>query len=47
MPSPNKDPVCGIMVDPEAALSLGGYSFCSEDCRNRFIVYPGRYAARS
>jgi Cu+-exporting ATPase len=42
-----KDPVCGALVDPSHALhEMAGereFSFCSEECRNKFIVNPGRY----
>jgi YHS domain-containing protein len=38
------------MVDPTSArhekISDHEYCFCSEECRNRFIVNPGRYMAR-
>jgi len=43
-----KDPVCGMMVDPETALhhyDLGGtrHHFCSADCLAKFEVNPDRY----
>jgi len=43
-----KDPVCGMMVDPETAphhYDLGGthYHFCSAGCRNKFEANPNRY----
>jgi len=38
-----KDPVCGKMIDPSSSMCQGDYCFCSEDCRNKFIVNPGRY----
>ena len=38
-----KDPVCGKMVDASSATCQGDYCFCSEECRNKFIVNPGRY----
>lgn len=45
-----KDPVCGMMVDPANArhemLAQHEYCFCSDECRNRFLVNPGRYLAR-
>ena len=44
-----KDPVCGMMVDPSKArhelISDHDYCFCSDECRNRFVVNPGRYMA--
>ena len=45
-----KDPVCGAMVDPGKSrhekAGESDYCFCSEECRNRFIVNPGRYLSR-
>ena len=45
-----KDPVCGMMIDPAKArhevISEHDYCFCSDECRNRFVVNPGRYMAR-
>jgi YHS domain-containing protein len=42
-----KDPVCGQDVDPTTARheawNQSDYCFCSDECRNRFIVNPGRY----
>ncbi len=41
-----KDPVCGMMVDPlrDQVLFRGvGYAFCSQQCRERFIASPGLY----
>ena len=39
-----KDPVCGMTVDPEQALSHEHagetYHFCSEHCRNKFAADP-------
>ncbi len=50
MAAPTKDPVCGQTVDPSHArhemLGQKDYCFCSDECRNRFIVNPGRYMAR-
>jgi YHS domain-containing protein len=49
MPDLVKDLVCGAMVDPKSArnetMSQTDYCFCSEECRTRFIVNPGRYLA--
>ncbi len=46
-----KDPVCGALVDPAHALHEKAgekeFAFCSEACRNRFIVNPGRYLAQA
>jgi YHS domain-containing protein len=50
MASFEKDPVCGMMVDPAQArhetLAQQDYCFCSNMCRNRFLVNPGRYLDR-
>ena len=32
-----KDPVCGVYVAEESALQAGGSSFCSEECRQKFL----------
>jgi hypothetical protein len=32
-----KDPVCGMYVAEETALQAGGSSFCSEDCRQKYL----------
>lgn len=51
-PSPTatltRDPVCGMMVEPEQALhglEYGGrtYYFCSTGCRNVFTANPAEY----
>ena len=43
-----RDPVCGMMVDAERALSAPfqeeTFFFCSEYCRNLFLSGPGPYA---
>ncbi len=44
-----KDPVCGMMVDPETAPAHTTYEsqevfFCSRECRREFEVDPARYA---
>jgi Cu+-exporting ATPase len=44
-----KDPVCGMMVDPETAPAHTTYEsqevyFCSHDCRRMFEQEPARYA---
>jgi uncharacterized protein len=45
-----RDPVCGMSVDPNQALSLDHegtrYYFCGPGCRARFEADPERYAAR-
>ena len=45
-----KDPVCGMTVNPAEAihevLNFQDYWFCSDECRNRFLVNPGRYLVR-
>ncbi|PWJ15834.1 Cu+-exporting ATPase [Jannaschia seohaensis] len=43
-----RDPVCGMIVDPEAGkprLDHGGhlYHFCSDGCREKFAADPGAY----
>lgn len=39
-----KDPVCGITVDPKTALHTvhegKQYYFCSENCRSKFKTQP-------
>jgi Cu+-exporting ATPase len=37
-----RDPVCGMQLDPRQALEYRGhpYHFCSESCRERFRVTP-------
>jgi len=43
-----RDPVCGMTVDTERALSAPfqeeTFFFCSEYCRNLFLSGPGPYA---
>jgi len=48
-PDTRHDPVCGLAVVPNAhtpSLALDGrtYRFCSNVCRNRFALDPGRWA---
>jgi YHS domain-containing protein len=43
-----KDPVCGVMVDPDTAPAHTTYesqevSFCSHECRRKFEAEPARY----
>jgi Cu+-exporting ATPase len=44
-----KDPVCGMEVDPQQAAARmeyqgATYVFCSQDCHERFMADPERYA---
>jgi YHS domain-containing protein len=47
MPDKEKDPVRGANIDAAKAVhektGQGDWYFCSDQCRNRFIVNPGRY----
>jgi YHS domain-containing protein len=43
-----KDPVCGMMVDPETAPAHTTYEsqevyFCSHECRRQFEAEPAQY----
>ena len=43
-----KDPVCGMMVDPDTAPAYTTYEsrevfFCSQECRREFEEEPSRY----
>ena len=45
-----KDPVCGMAVDPEKAAGASvhagkTYYFCSTSCRDKFEKQPAKYAA--
>jgi YHS domain-containing protein len=45
----NKDPVCGMSVDPKSAATTSThqgkqYSFCSQTCKETFDKNPQRYA---
>ncbi len=45
----NRDPVCGMQVDPERANAQSEYQgqtyyFCSTGCKERFDRDPQRYA---
>src|SRR3569832_2831087 len=46
-PRQERDPVCGMTVDPASALRLAeqgrDHYFCSPHCLNRFSADPGRY----
>jgi P-type Cu+ transporter len=44
-----KDPVCGKQVDPDKAPATSShngqkYSFCGQECKNKFDQQPERYA---
>lgn len=46
------DPVCGMLVDPDAAAAQVAYQgttyyFCSDGCRREFEAHPARYASRA
>ena len=43
-----KDPVCGMQVDPNKAPATSSfkgqkYSFCGQDCKQKFDQQPERY----
>ena len=47
-----KDPVCGMEIDPQQAgarMEYQGatYFFCSQDCHERFMADPERYAQKA
>jgi Cu+-exporting ATPase len=44
-----KDPVCGMQVDEDKAAASSShqgkkYSFCGQECKNKFDHEPQRYA---
>jgi len=43
----DRDPVCGVRLDPRSALTLEHeervHPFCSEDCRHQFAATPDRF----
>jgi len=46
-----KDPVCGMMIEPETAAGSTTYEsqdvyFCSDQCRREFESSPARYYNR-
>ena len=46
-----KDPVCGMSVDPGKAAgnsNYGGktYYFCSPDCKKKFDMNPAQYTKK-
>ena len=51
MDTNTKDPVCGASIDPSSAIhektADKDFSFCSDECRIRFIVNPGRYLSKT
>ena len=47
-----KDPVCGMLVQPGKAAAQADYGsktwhFCSPGCRSKFLVNPGKFAPAS
>ncbi|MCJ2181745.1 cadmium-translocating P-type ATPase [Novosphingobium sp. 1949] len=47
-PDPDRDPVCGMRVDPASARHSAEhdghtYHFCSAGCRTKFVADPARY----
>jgi Cu+-exporting ATPase len=43
-----KDPVCGMMIDPQTAFATREHEgqtfyFCSQDCVNKFDADPHKY----
>jgi P-type Cu+ transporter len=43
-----KDPVCGMNVDPGSAkhsaeYGVHTYFFCSQGCKTKFVAHPARY----
>ncbi len=54
LPASAKDPVCGMTVDPAAAVAAGRsellakktYFFCSDSCKTRFVAAPGDFLAK-
>lgn len=43
-----KDPICGMNVDPQSAISYEykgqTYYFCSDHCRTKFQAEPAKFA---
>ncbi len=51
-PTPVKDPVCGMSVDPAAAKHRAehqgnSYFFCSAGCHDKFVAEPQRYVQQN
>ena len=47
----NKDPVCGMNVDPKTAAGSSDYqgerfSFCSKACKEKFDKNPSQYTQK-
>ena len=42
-----RDPQCGTFVAESRAVKAGGQSFCSTDCRDRWIASPSAAAAKA
>ena len=45
-----KDPVCGMMIDPDDAVASAEhdgetYYFCSEACHDTFVADPAAYVS--
>ncbi len=50
MAEKEKDPVCGMQVDPETAAGTSVYQgrtyyFCSAGCKKKFDENPGQFTA--
>ena len=46
-----KDPVCGMSIDPQRAAAVSEhqgrtYYFCSEECKQKFDRDPQRYVGK-
>ncbi len=46
-----KDPVCGMQVDPQKAAGQSEYQgqnyyFCSDGCKKKFDANPAQYARK-
>lgn len=46
-----KDPVCGMQVDPKKAAGQSEYEghtyyFCSDGCKKKFDANPAQYAQK-
>lgn len=44
-----RDPVCGMMIEPQDAVATSDYQgtryyFCSQDCKQEFDASPEEYA---
>jgi P-type Cu+ transporter len=50
--SQNRDPVCGMQVDPQKAAAQSNYqgqtySFCSQQCKQKFDQSPQQFAKKT